>query len=54
MKMKIKKAISDERVSYIEFSNALENANIGFWDSVNSTEIIKEYIIEKIKRDVCL
>ena len=52
MKATIKKALHDDNVSYREFYSALQNTGLGFWDNVNSTENIKEYIIEMIGEDI--
>ena len=42
--MKIKYAISDNKISWANFFNTLSNLEIGCWDNVNPTYIIEEYI----------
>ena len=52
MRTTIKKALHDDKVPYREFYYALQYAGLGFWDNVNSTDNIKEHIIEMIGEDI--
>ncbi|MBQ8997138.1 MAG: hypothetical protein IJ086_15840 [Clostridium sp.] len=50
--MKIKDALSNENISWTAFFNALSHAEYGDWDSVNDTDIIREYISEKMSEGI--
>ena len=50
--MKIIDALHNENISFSKFYNGLEDVGIGCWDSVNTTEILKQYIIEQIQEDI--
>ena len=52
MRTTIKKALRDDNVSYREFYSALQDTGLGFWDNVNGTDNIKDYIIEMIGEDI--
>ena len=52
MKTTIKKALNNDNVEYREFYNALLQESIGDWDSINSTDVIQEYLCEKIKEGI--
>jgi len=47
--MTIKEAIKNDAVSYYDFYNFLMENDIGFWDEVNSTEIIHNYINQMMR-----
>lgn len=49
MKMKIKDALKNEDISYRDFYAALQMLGIGYWDGVNSTEIIEQYVRDMMK-----
>ena len=50
--MTIKQAIKDDNISFDKFYDTLSYNEIGYWDEVNDTEIIKNYIIDMIRDDI--
>lgn len=50
--MTIKQAMEDDNISFGDFYYNLYNEGIGYWDEVNDTEIIKDYIIDMIRDDI--
>ena len=50
--MKIKDALIDEDIDYREFKSMLQDAGIGDWDSINSTEVIEAYIAEMMPQGI--
>lgn len=52
IKLTIAEAISDNRVSFNEFYSVLQDAGLTDEDVLNSTEIIEQYIKEKVAEDI--
>ena len=50
--MTIKQAIKDDNISFDKFYDTLSYNEIGYWDEVNHTEIIKDYIKDMIDKDI--
>ena len=50
--MTIKQAIKDDNISFDKFYDTLSYNEIGYWDEVNHTEIIKDYIKDMIDKDL--
>ena len=50
--MKIKDALIDDTIDYREFNSMLQEADIGDWDSINSTEVIEMYIAEMMPQGI--
>ena len=48
----IKQKMNDPKVNFWDFYNFLIIKDIGNWDDVNSEEIIKQYVAEKMKEGV--
>lgn len=52
MNKTVRELLNDEEVSFEEFRSLLEDNDIGFWDSVNSTGTIRDYIKEQIDEGI--
>lgn len=52
IKLTIAEAIDDDRVSFNEFYSVLQDAGLTDEDVLNSTEIIEQYLVEKVAEDV--
>ena len=52
METKIKQMLKDDSISFDDFYNHLKNCDEGFWDNVNSEDIIKQYISEKSQQGI--
>lgn len=52
MKMTIREALLSEEVSFDDFYNGIENTELGYWDNINSTDIIYDYINEKMREGI--
>jgi hypothetical protein len=50
--MKIREALENGNVSYRDFYSALQDADIGAWDDINSTDIIHDYLNDMIQQGV--
>ena len=50
--MTIKQAMEDNNIDFDKFYDTLSYNEIGYWDEVNDTEIIKEYIKDMIDKDI--
>ena len=50
--MTIKQAMEDNNIDFDKFYDTLSYNEIGYWDEVNDTEIIKDYIIDMIRDDI--
>lgn len=50
--MKIREALLNDNIGVLELYSALIDADMGNYDNVNSTEIIKEYIADMISKDI--
>ena len=50
--MTIKQAMEDNNIDFDMFYDALSYKEIGYWDEVNDTEIIKYYIKDMIDKDI--
>jgi len=50
--MTVNAALKDNDVSYESFYTALAQADIGYWNSINSTEIIQYYIIDMMRNEI--
>jgi hypothetical protein len=46
------KMLNDPRVSFDAFYNFLRDKDLGFWDGVNSREIIEQYLAEMIPKGI--
>lgn len=51
-KMTIKEALLNRNISFDKLYNALSQDDLGDWNSVNSTDIIKQYTEEMIEKDI--
>lgn len=49
---KIKQMLKDDNVSFDQFYDVLRDVDKGFWDGVNDTEIIKQYLSEMINKGI--
>lgn len=52
MTMTIRVALADDSIDFDTFFNALNDKGIGDWDSINSTDIIHDYINDMMRQDV--
>lgn len=50
--MTIEQAMKSDDVSYYDFYNFLMENDLGFWDEVNSTEIIHDYINQMMRDEI--
>jgi hypothetical protein len=48
----IKEALDNNEIEFNDFYNALQEKEIGYWDSINSEDIIHEYIDDMMDRGV--
>lgn len=48
----IKEALEDDNIDFDKFYDTLSYNEIGYWDEVNDTEIIKDYITDMIRDDI--
>ena len=52
MDKEIKEKLENENISFDEFYNFLHEKDVGYWDNVNSKEIIQKYCYEKMKEGI--